>query len=143
MTKPRSKPSKPKPPLKSARAKGGAAKSKSASIKIKRAYEAPSADDGIRVLVDRLWPRGLSKASFKYDLWPKDLAPSNELRKWYGHDPKRAAEFRRRYRSELAEHRDELAALRAELKGHNATLLTATHEIDLSHAVVLRDLLGK
>jgi uncharacterized protein YeaO (DUF488 family) len=83
----------------------------------------------------------LSKASFKYDLWPKDLAPSNELRKWYGHDPERAAEFRRRYRGELAAHRDDLTALRAKLKGHNASLLTATHEIDLSHAVVLRDLL--
>ena len=138
-----SKPSKPKPRPTSAQVKSKAATGKSASIKIKRAYEVASADDGIRVLVDRLWPRGLSKASFKYDLWPKDLAPSNELRKWYGHDPKRAAEFRRRYRSELAAHREELAALRAKLKGHNATLLTATHEIDLSHAVVLRDLLGK
>jgi uncharacterized protein YeaO (DUF488 family) len=158
MTKPRPKPSKPKWRPKSAPAKGRAAKGKtskvrsskdkslkvkSASIMIKRAYEAASADDGIRVLVDRLWPRGLSKASFKYDVWPKDLAPSNELRKWYGHDPERAAEFRRRYRGELAVHRDDLAALRAKLKGHNATLLTATHEIDLSHAVVLRDLLEK
>jgi uncharacterized protein YeaO (DUF488 family) len=143
MTGPRSKPSKPKPRPKSAPVKGRAARGKSASIKIKRAYEVASADDGVRVLVDRLWPRGLSKASFKYDLWPKDLAPSNELRKWYGHDPKRTAEFRRRYLGELAAHHDELAALRDELKGHNATLLTATHEIDLSHAVVLRDLLGK
>jgi uncharacterized protein YeaO (DUF488 family) len=153
MTKPRPKPSKPKRRPKSAPAKGRAAKGKSskvksskvksASIKIKRAYEAASADDGIRVLVDRLWPRGLSKASFKYDVWPKNLAPSNELRKWYGHDPERAAEFRRRYRGELAVHRDDLAALRAKLKGHTATLLTATHEINLSHAVVLRDLLEK
>jgi uncharacterized protein YeaO (DUF488 family) len=147
MTTPGRKPSKPKPRPRpkpaSAPVKSRAAKGKVGSIKIKRAYEAASADDGIRVLVDRLWPRGLSKASFKYDLWPKDLAPSNELRKWYGHDPKRAVEFRRRYRSELASHRDELTALRAKLKGRNATLLTATHEIDLSHAVVLRDLLGK
>jgi uncharacterized protein YeaO (DUF488 family) len=141
MTTPDPKPSKPRSAPASVKSKAG--KGKSASIKIKRAYEAAAADDGIRVLVDRLWPRGLSKASFKYDLWPKDLAPSNELRKWYGHDPKRAVEFRRRYRSELASHRDELAALRAKLKGHNATLLTATHEIDLSHALVLRDLLGK
>jgi uncharacterized protein YeaO (DUF488 family) len=147
MTSP--KPSKPKPRPKSASAsasastKGKAASGKSPSIKIKRAYDDASADGGIRVLVDRLWPRGLSKASFKYELWPKDLAPSNELRKWYGHDPKRAAEFRRRYLGELAAHRDDLAALRAKLKGHNATLLTATHEIDLSHAIVLRDLLEK
>jgi uncharacterized protein YeaO (DUF488 family) len=138
-------PSKPKPRPKPApaSAKGNPARGKCASIKIKRAYDDASAADGIRVLVDRLWPRGLSKASFKYDLWPKELAPSNELRKWYGHDPKRATEFRRRYRGELATHRDELAALRAKLKGHNATLLTATHEIDLSHAVVLRGLLEK
>jgi uncharacterized protein YeaO (DUF488 family) len=147
MTSPRPKSSKPKPRPKPAAAavsaKGRAATGKSASINIKRAYEAASPGDGIRILVDRLWPRGLSKAAFKYDLWPKDLAPSNELRKWYGHDPKRAVEFRRRYRSELAGHRDDLAALRAKLKGHNATLLTATHEIELSHAIVLRDLLGK
>jgi uncharacterized protein YeaO (DUF488 family) len=145
MTSPRPKSSKPKPRPKPAAvsAKGSAATGKSASIDIKRAYEAASPGDGIRILVDRLWPRGLSKASFKYDLWPKDLAPSNELRKWYGHDPERAAEFRRRYRGELAVHRDDLAALRAKLKGHTATLLTATHEINLSHAVVLRDLLEK
>jgi uncharacterized protein YeaO (DUF488 family) len=149
MTKTRPKPSKPKPKFKtraksaSAPVKSKSAKGKSASIRIKRAYEAASADDGIRILVDRLWPRGLSKASFKYDLWPKDLAPSNELRKWYGHDPKRALEFRRRYLGELSTHRDDLAALRTKLKGHNATLLTATHEIDLSHAVVLRDVLEK
>lgn len=143
MRSPRPKPSIPKPRSAPASVKSRAAKRKSASIKIKRAYEEASADDGVRVLVDRLWPRGLSKASFKYDLWPKYLAPSNELRKWYGHDPKRAAEFRRRYLGELTAHREELAALRAKLKGHNATLLTATHEIDLSHAIVLRDLLGK
>jgi uncharacterized protein YeaO (DUF488 family) len=85
----------------------------------------------------------MSKASLKYDAWPKDLAPSNELRKWYGHDPARFAEFRRRYRSELAAHRDELAALRAKLKGRTATLLTATREIELSHATVLREIFGK
>jgi uncharacterized protein YeaO (DUF488 family) len=112
-------------------------------IGIKRVYEPGSAKDGVRVLVDRLWPRGMSKASLKYDAWPKDLAPSNELRKWYGHDPARFAEFRRRYRSELAAHRDELAALRAKLKGRTATLLTATREIELSHATVLREIFGK
>ena len=89
-------------------------------------YEEASADDGMRILIDRLWPRGLSKKSLKYDAWPRDLAPSNELRKWYGHDPKRSAEFRRRYRSELTAHCGELAALRAKLKGCTATLLTRT-----------------
>jgi uncharacterized protein YeaO (DUF488 family) len=113
----------------------------SSSIAIKRAYDAPAAGDGLRILVDRLWPRGLSKASLKLDAWPKELSPSNELRKWYGHDPKLFAEFRRRYRAELAAHKDELAALRATIKGRATTLLTATRELDLSHAVVLRDVL--
>jgi len=112
-------------------------------ISIKRVYEKASAADGVRILVDRLWPRGMSKTSLKYDAWPRQLAPSNELRKWYSHDPKRFAEFRRRYRGELAAHRDELASLRAKLKGGTATLLTATREIELSHATVLREILGK
>ena len=85
----------------------------------------------------------MSKASLKYDAWPREIAPSNELRKWYGHNPERFAEFRRRYRAELAAHRDGLAALRAKLKGRAATLLTATREVELSHATVLRDMLGK
>lgn len=118
------------------------ARPKSASIVIKRVYEDASPHDGVRVLVDRLWPRGLSKASLKFDLWPRELTPSNELRKWYGHDPKRSAEFRRRYLGELAAHRDELAALRAQIKGRVVTLLTATHDVALSHAVVLRDVLA-
>jgi uncharacterized protein YeaO (DUF488 family) len=114
---------------------------KSASIAVKRVYEDASPDDGMRILVDRLWPRGLSKASLRYDLWPRQLTPSNELRKWYGHDPKRAVEFRRRYLDELAAHRDELAALREKIKGRRATLLTATHSLELSHVAVLRDVL--
>jgi uncharacterized protein YeaO (DUF488 family) len=127
---------KPKPQAKAARRK-------SESIRIKRVYQEASADDGMRILIDRLWPRGLSKKSLKYDAWPRDLAPSNELRKWYDHDPKRAAEFRRRYRSELTAHRDELAELRVGIKGRTATLLTATREVELSHANVLRELLEK
>ncbi len=114
---------------------------RAAAISIRRVYDKPSPGEGMRILVDRLWPRGLSKESLKYDAWPRELAPSNELRKWYSHDPKRFAEFRRRYRDELAGHRDELAALRAKLRGRKATLLTATREIDLSQAAVLRDLL--
>lgn len=116
---------------------------RSTSIAIKRVYDAPSRDDGIRILIDRLWPRGVSKASLKLDAWPRELSPSNELRKWYGHDPQLFAEFRRRYREELAAHKDELAALRAKIKGHAATLLTATRELDLSHGVVLREVLEK
>jgi uncharacterized protein YeaO (DUF488 family) len=118
-------------------------KPRATRISIKRVYEPASAKDGMRILVDRLWPRGMSKASLKFDAWPRDIAPSNELRKWYGHDPKRFAEFRRRYRSELNAHRTDLAALRAKLKGRTATLLTATREVDLSHATVLRQILER
>jgi uncharacterized protein YeaO (DUF488 family) len=95
----------------------------------------------MRILVDRLWPRGLSKAALKLDAWPRALAPSTALRKWYGHDRRRFAEFRRRYRTELAGHKDDLAALRASIKGRAAMLITATRELDLSHAVLLRELL--
>ncbi len=112
-------------------------------IAIKRAYEAPAAADSPRILIDRLWPRGIAKAALKLDAWPRALAPSTALRKWYGHDPQRFAEFRRRYHEELVPHRDELAALRAMIKGRNATLLTATRELDLSHAQVLREILEK
>ena len=70
-------------------------------IRIKRAYEEPSEDDGTRILVDRLWPRGISKQNARIDFWPKQVAPSNELRKWYGHDPERWEEFKERYFAEL------------------------------------------
>ncbi len=113
------------------------------SIAIKRVYEPLSSEDGLRILIDRLWPRGLSKAKLKLDAWPRAISPSTELRKWYGHEPSRFAEFRRRYRAELAGEKDELAALRSMIKGHKATLLTATHALDLSHAVVLREVLEK
>jgi uncharacterized protein YeaO (DUF488 family) len=116
---------------------------RASSIAIKRAYDKPSAQDGIRILIDRLWPRGLSKAKLKIDAWPRELTPSTDLRKWYGHEPARFVEFRRRYRAELAEHSDELKALRASVKGHVATLITATRAIDLSHAAVMRDILRR
>jgi len=111
------------------------------SIAIKRVYDEPARDDGIRILIDRLWPRGLSKAELKLDAWPRALSPSNELRKWYGHDPKLFAEFRRRYRKELAGQKEELNALQAMIKGRKTTLLTATRELALSHGVVLREVL--
>jgi uncharacterized protein YeaO (DUF488 family) len=131
-------------PRKSAKTKTVPRRQKAASkIQIKRVYDPPEAGDGVRILIDRLWPRGLSKAALKFDAWPKELTPSNELRKWYGHDPKLYIEFGRRYRSELAAHKDALAALRAMIKGRKATLLTATRELELSHATVLRDLLNK
>jgi uncharacterized protein YeaO (DUF488 family) len=113
------------------------------SIAIKRAYDKPSLQDGLRILIDRLWPRGLSKAKLKIAAWPRELTPSTELRKWYGHEPARFAEFRRRYRAELADHADELNALRAMVKGRTATLITATREVDFSHAEVLRRILQR
>ena len=119
----------------------GRSKRRASSIAIKRAYDRPSPQDGVRILIDRLWPRGLSKAKLKIDAWPRELTPSTDLRKWYRHEPRRFSEFRRRYRAELAEHATELAALRATAKGRAATLITATREVDLSHAAVMREML--
>ena len=111
-------------------------------MKIKRAYAPAEAADGYRILVDRLWPRGISKEKAKIDLWLKSVAPSNELRKWFGHDPERFAEFDRRYRAELAES-GALDELRAVLREHpDATLLFAAHDEAHNNAVVLKDLLG-
>jgi len=124
--------------------RAGASRAKrTSSIAIKRAYDNPSPHDGVRILIDRLWPRGLSKAELKIDAWPRQLTPSTGLRKWYGHEPARFAEFRRCYRAELAEHAHDLEALRAMVKGRAATLITATREVDLSHAVVMREILQR
>ena len=112
-----------------------------ALIRIKRAYEEPGSDDGLRILIDRLWPRGLTKSKLKLDAWVKHLSPSNELRKWYQHDPKKFSQFRKRYVAELEAQGEGLDELRAAVKGKTVTLLTATKELDLSHASVLRDLL--
>ena len=119
----------------------GHSKRRASSIAIKRAYDKPSPQDGVRILIDRLWPRGLSKAKLKIDAWPRELTPSTVLRKWYGHEPGRFSEFRRRYRAELSEHANGLAALRAMVKGRAATLITATREVDLSHAAVMHEIL--
>src|ERR1700751_3683941 len=119
----------------------GRSKRRGSSIAIKPADDRPSPQDGVRILIDRLWPRGLSKAKLKIDAWPRELTPSTDLRKWYGHEPESFSEFRRRYRAELAEHAKGLAALRATVKGRSATLITATREVDLSHAAVMREML--
>ncbi|MFI6926359.1 DUF488 domain-containing protein [Nonomuraea spiralis] len=112
-------------------------------VRVRRVYEEPAADDGARVLVDRLWPRGLSKADAHLDEWCKQVAPSTELRTWYRHDPDRFAEFGRRYRGELEEpERAEAVAHLRELAGKGPlTLLTATREPEISEAAVLADLL--
>jgi uncharacterized protein YeaO (DUF488 family) len=112
-------------------------------VRVGRAYESRTDQDGVRVLVDRLWPRGLSKERADLDEWCKDVAPSAALRRWYGHDPKRREEFARRYRAELTEEsRVEALAHLKELAGRGTvTLLTATRHPELSEAVVLADLL--
>jgi uncharacterized protein YeaO (DUF488 family) len=114
-------------------------------VRVRRAYDPPEADDGQRVLVDRLWPRGLSKERAHLDEWCKDVAPSTELRKWYGHDAERYEEFARRYRAEL-DHPARAAAfarLRDLAGGGPITLLTAAKRSDISEATVLADLLTK
>ena len=113
------------------------------TIHVKRAYDDPSSDDGLRILIDRLWPRGLSKSKLKLDAWVKHLSPSNALRKWYRHDPEKFSEFRKRYVAELKAQGEGLGELRAAVKGKTVTLLTATKELDLSHATVLRELLTR
>jgi uncharacterized protein YeaO (DUF488 family) len=112
-------------------------------IRVRRVYEEPSPADGVRVLVDRIWPRGLRKDAARLDEWAKDVAPSTELRKWYGHDPAKFAEFSRRYAAELDEPkaRDALNRLRALAADQPVTLLTATKEIEISQAAVLAGLL--
>lgn len=110
-------------------------------IRVKRAYEPSSSDDGLRILIDRLWPRGLTKSALKLDAWVKHLSPSDGLRKWYQHDPEKFAEFRRRYVAELESQGDALDELRETVGGRTITLLTATKEVELSHATVLRELL--
>src|SRR5690348_3429535 len=112
------------------------------AVRVKRIYDAPAASDGRRVLVDRVWPRGVSKERAALDLWCKDVAPSTELRKWYGHDPDKFAAFRKRYVEELQQPSavDALADLRA-TEGV-LTLLTASQAVDISQAAVLADVLG-
>lgn len=112
-------------------------------VRIRRAYEDPGPDDGRRVLVDRLWPRGVPKAEAALDEWAKDVAPSAELRKWYGHELAKFAEFARRYRSELAapERREHLDGLRSAASKGTLTLVTATKDVEHSGAQVLCEVL--
>ena len=112
-------------------------------VQIKRVYDDRSPDDGARILIDRLWPRGVAKAALALDAWRPDIAPSHELRRWYGHEPTRYAEFKRRYTEELAPHRADLADLAKIVRERPLTLLTSTRELDLSHATVLREMLLK
>lgn len=110
-------------------------------IKLKRAYEPPASDDGIRILIDRLWPRGVKKANAAIDEWMKEIAPSTELRKWFGHDPERWPEFRRRYNSEVRQHAEQFNRLRNLAQHGRITLVFSAHDEAHNDAVVLKDLL--
>ena len=114
-------------------------------IALKRAYEEADANDGTRVLVDRLWPRGLSKERAHIDVWLKEVAPSDELRRWFGHDPDKFAEFRKRYEAELASEsgKEAMTKLRELVKRGHVTLLFAARDMEHNNAVVLRDVLMK
>ena len=110
-------------------------------VRTRRVYDDPSPEDGRRVLVDRLWPRGLAKARAGIDEWAKEVAPSTELRRWYGHDPARFEEFRRRYQAELADPQRQAAVrhMRELARSGPLTLVTATRDIDHSQAAVLAE----
>ena len=112
-------------------------------IQVKRVYEEASPQDGARFLVDGLWPRGVSKSALKGVEWVKEVAPSGDLRKWYGHDPEKWKEFQKRYRGELAKNGGSWKPLLEAAKKNDVTLLTSTHDVEISHATVLRDFLKR
>ncbi|MXQ10513.1 DUF488 family protein [Microvirga makkahensis] len=108
------------------------------NVQLKRAYEPPSPDDGARILVDRLWPRAISKETLALDDWMKDIAPSAQLRRWFGHDPERWQEFCRRYAAELREHEDVLSELRLRARKGRITLVFSARDETHNDAVALR-----
>ena len=110
-------------------------------VKLKRAYEPPAVDDGARILIDRLWPRGVKKANAAIDEWMREIAPSTELRKWFGHDPKRWPEFQHRYESEIRQHPEQFERLRALARRGRITLVFSARDQAHNDAVVLKDLL--
>lgn len=114
---------------------------KSGGVKVKRIYELRKKTDGTRILVDRLWPRGLSKQRAAIDEWMKDVAPSDALRKWFGHDPAKWSEFRRRYRAELKRKPEQLKRLRALARRGSVTLVYSSHDEKHNNAVALRSVL--
>jgi uncharacterized protein YeaO (DUF488 family) len=112
-----------------------------AKISLKRAYEAAQPSDGFRVLVDRLWPRGVTKEAAAVDLWLKSVAPSAELRKWFGHKPERWDEFRTRYRAELDQNRSDLDELTAKAARGHLTLVYGAKDTEHNQAVILKEVL--
>jgi uncharacterized protein YeaO (DUF488 family) len=111
------------------------------NVRLKRAYEPAAVDDGTRILIDRLWPRGISKERAAVDQWMKDIAPSTQLRKWFGHDPARWEEFRRRYAKEVRQHADLLEQLRALARQGQITLVYSARDEKHNDAVELRELI--
>lgn len=112
-------------------------------MKIKRVYEKPSRDDGKRILVDRLWPRGLTKEKASIDLWLKEIAPSTELRKWFGHDPAKWKGFQKRYRQELKSNKEQVAVLKEQAKKGIVTLVYGAKDEEHNEALVLKEWLSK
>jgi len=112
-------------------------------IQVKRVYEDASRDVGARFLVDGLWPRGIQKKALASVQWVKEVAPSASLRKWYSHDPEKWNEFQKRYRAELSKNSDALKPLVDAAKKGTVTLLTSTHDVEISHAMVLKDFIKK
>ncbi len=112
-------------------------------IKIKRIYDPVSADDGKRIYIDRLWPRGMKKEEMKIDEWLKEISPSDTLRKWFGHDPSRYAEFKKRYTKELEKHSEILERIKKEGKRKTVTLLFSSKDEEHNNATVMRELLSK
>ncbi len=111
------------------------------NVRLKRAYEPPAGEDGTQILIDRLWPRGVSKTDAAVDQWMKEIAPSTELRKWFGHDPARWEEFRRRYTEELHQNTALLSQLRSLARQNPVTLVYSAHDEVHNDAIVLRNLL--
>lgn len=113
------------------------------AVRLKRAYEPPAGSDGYRVLIDRLWPRGVSKQEAHLDEWARELAPSSELRRWFGHEPDKFDEFRRRYRTELADQEEKLGELRRRGRRGTLTLVYSARDTEHNDAVVLAELLRR
>jgi uncharacterized protein YeaO (DUF488 family) len=113
------------------------------AVRLKRAYEPAADSDGYRVLIDRIWPRGISKEQARLDAWARELAPSTELRRWFGHEPAKFEEFRRRYRDELATQDEKLRELRRRAGQGTLTLVYAARDTERNDAVVLAELLRR
>ncbi len=111
------------------------------AIRLKRAYDRPTRNDGFRVLVDRVWPRGVTKEQLKMDMWLKNIAPSTQLRKWFGHDPEKWKEFRKRYFKELDSHPEEIRLLREKMQSGEVTLVFGAKEERFNNAEAIKEYL--